>query len=181
MEGGSVGPHDPVAFDEPDVGDSALGHVAFRPDEQRLVEPSLGGETTVVRLPETAEMLDVRERPLIGDALEAPRRARHGRRLADRDQHGRLAGRLSVDDIDPHRGVANVVAQRMADAFADQVTIQPATEQGSRALLQSSEMQVDDARLPIPHLHRGEMTVAAADGGPQQIDGGWTTVDLDPR
>ena len=74
MECRSVGPHDRVAVDEPDVGGRALGHVAIRPEEQRLVEPRLGGETTMVRLPETAEVLDVRERPLERDALESARR-----------------------------------------------------------------------------------------------------------
>ena len=181
MEGRSVGPHDRVAFDEPDVGDGALGHVALRPDEQRLVEPRLGGEATVVRLPETAEVLDVRERPLIGDALEAPRRARHGRRLADRDHDGGIGLRIRAVDVHAHRGVADVVTQRVPDESPDTVAVEPASEQRPRALLQSSQMPVDDPRLPIPHLHRGEMTVAGAHGGSQQIDGGRTTVDLDPR
>jgi hypothetical protein len=68
----------------------------------------------------------------------------------------------------------------MADAFANQVTIQPATEQGSRALVESSHMPVDTARLSVSYLHRGEVTVSIADDGPQQIGRCGASVDLDP-
>ena len=113
------------------------------------------------------------------NALEGLGHVRHGPRFAHRDHHGEPGTRLGGEDVDPHRGVPDVVCQRVADQFPDTVTVEPGSEQGSRGPVQSGQMQIHASHLAIADLHRGEVAVAADEGRPQRLDRRGLAVDLD--
>jgi hypothetical protein len=121
------------------------------------------GDAVLVDQPEGADVLDVRQVPLVLDRVH-PRRGRVRRERADGDQQARLVlGRVRVEpagedvDLGVHRALG--AGDRRADPLAHDVGRHAAAEQLASVAVQPLEVVVQPAHPTVVDGHGGEVAV----------------------
>ncbi|MCP9967543.1 hypothetical protein LUX57_22440 [Actinomadura madurae] len=118
-------------------------------------KPGALGLESEVDLAEAADVLDVRDGPLVHDRQQALR----ARRRLHRRTHRHLDHRLRVRPMHVHPDGGVLVAGGVTDEVADAVGVQARPEELAGGRVEAAQVRVQAADPSTPYLHGGEVAV----------------------